>query len=113
MKLGFIFNDTIQALNLISCADRPDHLKASVSRSSTSRYRSRVDFPVWVQTPSYLLPVFAKILESTTLCEYGYLKAPKDMRSLVQAMYDELNETRLMQPDSRDEMKETTARAYL
>lgn len=41
---------------------------------------------VWVQTPVYFLLAFAEILGFTTLSEYSYSKAPKDMRSLVQAL---------------------------
>jgi Dipeptide/tripeptide permease len=41
---------------------------------------------VWVQTPSYFLLAFAEILGFTTLSEYSYSEAPKDMRSLVQAL---------------------------
>ncbi|KAF2720992.1 peptide transporter PTR2-A [Polychaeton citri CBS 116435] len=43
------------------------------------------DVSVWVQTPVYFLIAFAEILGFTTLSEYSYSKAPKDMRSLVQA----------------------------
>ncbi|KAL6809751.1 PTR2 domain-containing protein [Trichoderma sp. SZMC 28015] len=41
---------------------------------------------VWVQTPVYFLLAFAEILGFTTLSEYSYSEAPKNMRSLVQAM---------------------------
>lgn len=41
---------------------------------------------VWAQTPVYFLVAFAEILGFTTLSEYSYSKAPKDMRSLVQAL---------------------------
>ncbi|PLB55687.1 oligopeptide transporter [Aspergillus steynii IBT 23096] len=44
------------------------------------------DISVWVQTPVYFLLAFAEILGFTTLSEYSYSKAPKDMRSLVQAL---------------------------
>jgi POT family proton-dependent oligopeptide transporter len=41
---------------------------------------------VWVQTPLYFILAFAEIFGFTTLSEYSYSKAPKDMRSLVQAL---------------------------
>ncbi|KAJ5205479.1 hypothetical protein N7491_003894 [Penicillium cf. griseofulvum] len=203
MKLGFIPNDTIQALNPTACVLLgPIIQKHGIAFGSISRmawsfitisssmafaaglqkliytrgpcYESPLSCPdsdggkipnnisVWVQTPSYFLLAFAEILGFTTLSEYSYSKAPKDMRSLVQAlrqvtaaigsalgmalspvavnpkvMYlytglaatmiaaapvfwvafrnyddidDELHETSLIQPDSRDEMEETTAR---
>ncbi|KAL7904102.1 PTR2 domain-containing protein [Trichoderma velutinum] len=44
------------------------------------------DVSVWVQTPVYFLLAFAEIVGFTTLSEYSYSEAPKNMRSLVQAM---------------------------
>lgn len=44
------------------------------------------DISVWVQTPLYFLLSFAEILGFATLSEYAYSEAPKDMRSLVQAL---------------------------
>ncbi|KAK3358787.1 peptide transporter PTR2-A [Lasiosphaeria hispida] len=41
---------------------------------------------VWVQTPLYFLLAVAEILGFTTLSEYSYSEAPKNMRSLVQAL---------------------------
>lgn len=41
---------------------------------------------VWLQTPIYFILALAEIFGFTTLSEYSYSKAPKDMRSLVQAL---------------------------
>lgn len=41
---------------------------------------------VWVQLPVYFLIAFAEILGFVTLSEYSYSQAPKDMRTLVQAL---------------------------
>ncbi|KAI9047426.1 hypothetical protein LZ554_008870 [Drepanopeziza brunnea f. sp. 'monogermtubi'] len=41
---------------------------------------------VWAQTPIYFILALAEIFGFTTLSEYSYSKAPKDMRSLVQAL---------------------------
>ncbi|KAF2467229.1 peptide transporter PTR2-A [Lindgomyces ingoldianus] len=40
---------------------------------------------VWAQTGCYVLIAFSEILASVTSLEYAYTKAPKNMRSLVQA----------------------------
>ena len=42
---------------------------------------------VWIQTGSYVLIAFSEILASITGLEYAFTKAPKNMRSLVMAMY--------------------------
>lgn len=44
------------------------------------------DISVWAQTPVYFLLSFAEILGFATLSEYAYSEAPKNMRSLVQAL---------------------------
>lgn len=44
------------------------------------------DISVWVQMPIYFLIAIAEILGFVTLSEYSYSQAPKDMRSLVQAL---------------------------
>ncbi|KAF2805322.1 MFS peptide transporter-like protein Ptr2 [Mytilinidion resinicola] len=40
---------------------------------------------VWAQTPSYVLIALSEIFASITTLEYGFSKAPKNMRSLVAA----------------------------
>ena len=40
---------------------------------------------VWAQTGSYVLIAFSEIFTSVTSLEYGFSKAPKNMRSLVAA----------------------------
>lgn len=42
---------------------------------------------VWVQTVSYVLIALSEIFTSITGYEYAYMKAPKNMKSLVQSMY--------------------------
>lgn len=44
------------------------------------------DISVWVQTPVYFLLASADILGFTTLLEYSYSEAPKNMRTLVQGL---------------------------
>lgn len=44
------------------------------------------DISVWSQTPIYFLLATAEILGFTTLSEYSYSEAPKNMRTLVQAL---------------------------
>jgi len=44
-----------------------------------------VDINVWAQTGSYVLIAFSEIFASITSLEYGFSKAPKNMRSLVAA----------------------------
>jgi len=42
---------------------------------------------VWIQTGSYVLVAFSEIFASITGLEYAFTKAPKNMRSLVMAIY--------------------------
>jgi POT family proton-dependent oligopeptide transporter len=44
------------------------------------------DISVWVQALTYILGGISEILASVTSLEYAYTKAPKNMRSLVQAV---------------------------
>ncbi|KAF5585432.1 proton-dependent oligopeptide transporter POT family [Fusarium subglutinans] len=48
--------------------------------------KSPNDVSVWIQSPVYFLLGVAEILGFTTLAEYSYSEAPRNMRSLVQAM---------------------------
>lgn len=41
---------------------------------------------VWAQTGSYALISFSEIFASITILEYAFTKAPKNMRSIVQAL---------------------------
>lgn len=45
-----------------------------------------VDISVWAQTGSYVLIALAEVYASITSLEYAYSKAPKNMRSMVQAI---------------------------
>ncbi|KAJ2901511.1 putative peptide transporter ptr2-a protein [Zalerion maritima] len=45
-----------------------------------------VDINVWIQTPAYVLIALSEIFASITSLEYAYTKAPKSMRSMVQAV---------------------------
>ncbi|KAF8621777.1 hypothetical protein AX15_007513 [Amanita polypyramis BW_CC] len=42
---------------------------------------------VWIQTGSYVLIAFSEIFASITGLEYAFTKAPKNMRSLVMAVF--------------------------
>jgi proton-dependent oligopeptide transporter, POT family len=42
---------------------------------------------VWIQSGSYILIAFSEIFASITGLEYAFTKAPKNMRSLVMAMF--------------------------
>ncbi|KAI7763817.1 hypothetical protein LZL87_012715 [Fusarium oxysporum] len=48
--------------------------------------KSPNDLSVWIQSPVYFLLGVGEILGFTTLAEYSYSEAPRNMRSLVQAM---------------------------
>ena len=45
-----------------------------------------VDINVWAQTGAYILIAISEILASITSLEYAFSKAPRNMRSLVQAV---------------------------
>ncbi|MBW0570788.1 hypothetical protein O181_110503, partial [Austropuccinia psidii MF-1] len=46
-----------------------------------------VDLSVWIQTPSYVLGASSEIFASITGLEYAFTLAPKNMRSLVTALF--------------------------
>ncbi|PLW55691.1 hypothetical protein PCANC_04603 [Puccinia coronata f. sp. avenae] len=48
---------------------------------------SPTDLNVWIQTPSYVLIALSEILASVTGLEYAFNLAPKNMRSLVTALF--------------------------
>lgn len=45
-----------------------------------------VDINVWAQTGAYVLIALSEVFASITSLEYAYSKAPKNMRSMVQAV---------------------------
>lgn len=45
------------------------------------------EMSVWIQTPAYILIAFSEIAASITGLEYAFTKAPKNMRSLVTAVF--------------------------
>lgn len=62
------------------CYERPLDCPASAFGSISN------NISVWVQVPVYILLALAEIPGYTTLSEYRYSEASKDMRSLVQAL---------------------------
>lgn len=62
------------------CYEHPLACSASQDASTPN------DISVWIQTPVYFILGIAEILGFTTLSEYSYSEAPKNMRSLVQAL---------------------------
>ena len=62
------------------CYDMPRACPASHDGSIPN------DISVWLQIPVYFLLALGEILGYTTLSEYSYSEAPKDMRSVVQAL---------------------------
>ncbi|KAI6782987.1 peptide transporter-like protein [Emericellopsis cladophorae] len=60
------------------------------SRSECGKYSNGEDCPpaeinVWAQSGSYILIALSEVFASITSLEYAYTKAPKNMRSMVQA----------------------------
>ncbi|KAG9255387.1 POT family-domain-containing protein [Emericellopsis atlantica] len=60
------------------------------SRSECGKYANGEDCPpaeinVWAQSGSYILIALSEVFASITSLEYAYTKAPKNMRSMVQA----------------------------
>lgn len=62
------------------CYDMPRACPASDNGSIPN------NITVWLQIPVYFLLALGEILGFTTLSEYSYSEAPKDMRSVVQAL---------------------------
>lgn len=65
------------------CFDHPLYCSAAqISDSTTSRPNN---IKVWVQIPVYVLMAVAEILGFATLSEYSYSKAPRHLKTVVQA----------------------------
>lgn len=62
------------------CYDRP--LECAESKSGAVAN----DLSVWIQTPVYFILAIAEILGFATISEIAYMKAPKSMKTMVQAM---------------------------
>ncbi|KAI9035749.1 oligopeptide transporter [Aspergillus affinis] len=89
MQLGAIPNDTIQALTPIAYVLLGPIIQKLLYPGLQNQgiaFGTPNNISVWAQAPVYFLPAFAETLGFTTLSEYSYSKAPKDMRSLVQAL---------------------------
>ncbi|KAL2257918.1 hypothetical protein VTK26DRAFT_8974 [Humicola hyalothermophila] len=66
------------------CYDRP--LACDDMRSAADGAKIPNDVNVWLQLPVYIALALAEILGLVTASEYSYEKAPRGMRSVVQAM---------------------------
>ncbi|KAG7095007.1 hypothetical protein E1B28_005801 [Marasmius oreades] len=55
--------------------------------NSKACYNTPSPLNVWIQTGSYVLIALSEILGSITGLEYAYMKAPKNMRSLVMSIF--------------------------
>lgn len=62
------------------CYDRP----LACSQSDGGKIPNQIN--VWIQLPIYFLLAVAEILGFVTAFEYAYNKAPKDMKTIVQAL---------------------------
>lgn len=62
------------------CYDAP----LACAASHNGRIPNKID--VWIQLPVYVMLAIAEILGLVTASQYSYSHAPKDMRSVVQAM---------------------------
>lgn len=51
-----------------------------------NEYGLHADISVWVQAVAYVLGAISEIFANITSLEYAFMKAPKNMRSLVQAV---------------------------
>ena len=60
------------------CGNRANHCLEAEGKHT--------DISVWVQTLTYVLGGISEILASVTSLEYAFTKAPRNMRSLVQAV---------------------------
>lgn len=82
MSTSMAFATGVQKLIYIQgpCYEHPLNCPGSKGGSISN------NISVWVQTPVYFLLAVAEILGFTTLSEYSYSEAPKNMRSLVQAL---------------------------
>ncbi|GAA6000675.1 hypothetical protein JCM10207_004604 [Rhodosporidiobolus poonsookiae] len=83
--LGFL----VGALSMMCAAIVQNEI---YKRSACGRYAATceeepfIQLNVWVQTPSYVLLALSEIFASITSLEYAYTKAPRSMRSMVQAI---------------------------
>lgn len=62
-----------------------NHASEYIDAEQTIRCKN-VDISVWAQTGSYVLLALSEVLASITSLEYAHKKAPKSMRSMVQAV---------------------------
>ena len=62
------------------CGNQPNYRAAELEENCEA------NLSVWIQTLPYVLIGFSEVLASITKLEYAYTKAPKNMRSTVQAI---------------------------
>ncbi|PHH81907.1 hypothetical protein CDD82_7598 [Ophiocordyceps australis] len=68
------------------CGDHASGTMPSPDGSGATVKCPPVDINVWAQTGSYVLIALAEVFASITSLEYAYSKAPRNMRSMVQAV---------------------------
>lgn len=66
------------------CYDTP--LKCPAARIDSTKAPEPNHVKVWIQAPIYVIIAISEILGFTTLSEYSYSKAPRHMKTVVQAM---------------------------
>lgn len=66
------------------CFDNPLYCPAAQSNDSKIGRPNSIE--VWVQIPVYVLMAVSEILGFATLSEYSYSKAPRHLKTVVQAM---------------------------
>lgn len=66
------------------CYDKPLTCPAALQDSTKAPVPNHI--VVWVQAPIYVLLAISEILGFATLSEYSYNKAPRHLRTVVQAM---------------------------
>jgi len=86
MAVGMAYAAGVQKLiyNQGPCYDAP--LRCDAAQQGDGQAPVPNAIKVWAQAPVYVIIAFAEIFGFTTLSEYSFSKAPRDMRTMVQAL---------------------------